>query len=176
VQALSAGTTATSYYGECVGGASIRTFTWGQGEEMVTDLTCYIPTLSDDTENYCFQFGYADSQITNAPADNLVIQYSNNTNGGKWQAVSRNSLVSTNVYDLGTNVVANRWYAIRIKTATDGTSAAYLDGVLVQSGIAATSGQVIPLFRINKAAGTTDRTVRLDYYRWSVRRAISRYQ
>lgn len=176
VVTVAPGTTATGYYGMCVGSASIRAFTWGQGEEMITDLTCYVDTLSDNTENFAFQFGYSESQITNAPADGVFWQYSNGTNSGNWQIVSRNSAGSTNVYDIGTNVVARRWYDLRLKTATDGTSAAYLDGVLVQSGIAATSGQVIPLFRVNKAAGTTDRPMRVDYYRWSIRRATTKYQ
>jgi len=176
VVTLSPGTTANGYYGECIGSAAIRAFTWGQGEKMITDLTCYVDTLSDDTENYCFQFGYSDSQTTNNPADTLLVQYSNNTNAGKWEIMSRNSTGSTNVYDIGTNVVARRWYDIRLVTDTDGTSSAYLDGVLVKSGIPATSGQVIPMFRVNKAAGLLDRPIRLDYYRWSIKRATTKYQ
>lgn len=118
--------------------------------------------LSDSTNTYVINAGFPGD----GPFEPVggYFRYRHDTNGGRWQAVSRQSATST--ADTGVSVAANTWYHLRIRW--NGSELLYfIDGVLV-----ATISTNIPNnfigsgVVITKSAGTDDRTMLCDYLAW----------
>ena len=75
-----------------------------------------IPTLSNGTQTFTFDFGMCngastDQTITQTNAFGL--RYSHGTNSGKWQAYSRDGLAASTTADAGVTVAANTLYELQ---------------------------------------------------------------
>jgi hypothetical protein len=119
-----------------------------------------IPNLSDGTETFTLFVGLGDS-ASGATIDAVNFRYTDGTNGGKWQCVTRSNSVETAV-DSGVTVAANTNYRLQIEINAAGTQADFsINGALVATiatNIPVGAGrQTNVLTGIVKSAGTTNR-------------------
>ena len=127
-----------------------------------------IVSLADGTNSYRILIGFNSS---NSAADSGLTRsaglYYSNSNAN-WQAITYNASVGTTT-DTGIAAVADGTYQTFCVRA-NGTSSVQF---LINGAIVAThttnipSSTVCPYVTIAKSAGTTSRTIRLDYIRFS---------
>jgi hypothetical protein len=141
--------------------------------EIDAEFVWQIGDLSDNTENFHVRVGLHDSTGSTEPVDGVFIRYSNNTNSGNIQFVTRanNSESSTNT---STAISADTWVTNRIVVNADATlSTLYHNGTVIATltnnipSVTVNVGRAtsIGTFQIIKAAGTTARTLYVDYWK-----------
>ena len=127
-----------------------------------------VPTLSDAVDTFTVRVGFCDA--TNAEStDGAFIRYTNGTNSGKFQFVTRNNSTET-ATDTGITVGLNTWYRVQIDVNAAGTSATCtINGTLVATNttnIPTAAGRetgIVPGY-IQKSLGTNPRTLDIDYF------------
>jgi hypothetical protein len=132
---------------------------------LVASTWVYVPTLSDGTNTYTYQFGFvpSPSSTTLAVNNSIGIRYSSGINSGKWQGFTRNSAGTETTVDLATTVAINTMYLLTVCYDKGGTEARfYLDGVYAGRSTTNLPSAVATGMRsgIWKTAGTTSRSVR----------------
>jgi hypothetical protein len=123
-----------------------------------------VPTLSDATETATFQAGFVDGT---ASVDGCFFRYSHGLSAGNWEAVCKSNSVET-VVDTGVPVAAGTFYALKItNSASTNLTQFWLDGASVANittNIPSATGREFGFgATLLKSAGTTARTVDLDY-------------
>lgn len=122
-------------------------------------------TLSDGTQRYTVRSGFGD--VAGEPTDGVFFRYVDNVSSGAWVAVCRANAVETTA---STGVAfGTEWQRLEIEVSPAANQARFwINGALVAtitsnipSGASRQTG-VLPL-SIVKSAGTTSRTVRLDF-------------
>ena len=127
-----------------------------------------IVTLADGTNSYRILIGFNSS---NSAADSGLTRsaglYYSNSNAN-WQAITYNASVGTTT-DTGVAAVADGSYNTFCVRANGTASVEFLiNGVTVATHTTnIPSSTVTPYVTIAKSAGTTSRTIRLDYIRFS---------
>ena len=125
---------------------------------------CRIPVLSDGTETFTLRVGFIDNNGTES-TDGAFFRYTHSVNSGKWQAVTRGGGVET-AADTGITSAATTNYAMQVDVI-GGTATFYINGALVatiSTDVPSGSGEVTGFgFFVQKSAGTTPRTLQIDY-------------
>lgn len=166
---LSTGTTATGY-------ASYSTFDssllWNNQIDLNLSIAFRIPTLATTGENFRTIVGFGDVSTGAHATDGIYIYY--DSANADLMCRSTNNGTSTDV-DSNIAVGAGTWYVADINLPRSGTATVQINGTLV-----ATLTTNLPYnntarafglqFSILKLAGTTARTLDLDYYslKWAM--------
>ena len=127
-----------------------------------------IVTLADGTNSYRILIGFNSSNsATDSGLTRSAGLYYSNSNAN-WQAITYNSSVGTTT-DTGIAAVADVTYQTFCVRANGTASVEFLiNGVTVATHTTnIPSSTVTPYVTIAKSAGTTSRTIRLDYIRFS---------
>lgn len=133
------------------------------GGIFVFESRIRLSDLSDVSETYTIRVGFADNV---SPTDGVYFEYSHGVNSGQWRGVAMNNSTPTNV-DSAVAVTTD-WTRLKVVVAADGSSAEFfVNGASVGtagSNIPTGAGrQTGPRFAIQKSAGTTARTLSIDY-------------
>jgi hypothetical protein len=136
---------------------------------MVASTVVYIPTLSDGTQTYTFQFGLvpSPSSTTLAVNNSIGIRYSNGINSGKWEGFTRNNAGTESTADLGTTVAVDTKYILTVVVDKAKTEARFfVNGNYAGRVTTNLPNNVAVGTRaiIVKSAGTTSRTVTIPTY------------
>lgn len=125
-----------------------------------------IPALSNSTQRFKVIIGFVNILSGNQPSEGVYWRYGDNDNTGKWQAVCTTGGVETTI-DSGVTVAAATWYNLAVDINSDGSIATFW----LNNSIVGTITTNIPLstaiqsaVSIRKTAGTTARTVQIDYF------------
>lgn len=164
VVAISTGTGTTG--AGVVRTANTADFLFGGGR-MVYQSIFRIPTLSDGTNTFTVRFGFGNI-ATGEQNDGVFLRYTHGTNSGNWQLVAINNSSETATNSSSTPA-ANTWYRVKVEVNAAGTLATfYVNDVsigTVASNIPTAAGHEVGILagQIVKSAGTTARTIELDY-------------
>lgn len=145
--------------------------------ESIFEWRIRIPTLSDGTQTFTVRGGFMSDMGGDAP-NGVFWRYTHSVNSGNWQGVARtnNSETATN---FSTAPVTSGWQRLTIIVNAAGTTATfYINGVsvgTVSSNIPTASGRETAIgFGIIKSAGTTARTLLVDYVNCAINFATQR--
>ena len=158
--------------------SGVATLYWADGltnpveigsAHIVTSCAVYFPTLSDGTQTYTFQFGIIPSPTSTTLNVNnsITIRYTNGTNSGKFQGVSRDNAGTESTADLGVTVAANTNYVLTVaydKARSEArfyVNGAYAGRVTGNMPNATDAGGRVGIF---KSAGTTSRSASVASY------------
>lgn len=162
---LSTGTTSAGAAGQR---SALTGLKLGGGEFRFVSII-RIPTLSDGTETFTVRVGFGDSGSADG-TDAVFFRYTHSVNSGQWVLVARDNGSET-TSNTSSAPVANTWYRMEIVINAAGTSASfYIDGAAVGSALTAlptgaTETLGVLAGSIVKSAGTTARTLDIDYCR-----------
>jgi len=125
-----------------------------------------VPTLSDGTNRFKARIGMGVLALVDTYGG-LYFRYVDNVNSGKWEAVTRTDPNET-VTDTG--VTATTGYTLfRIEVNAGNSSVAYyINGTLVATNtthIQPSTTRLVPSCGLEKTAGTSARTMEVDYMR-----------
>lgn len=160
----------TSTGADQVVACSQTAFTFGGGA-FVCEMMINVSAVSDGTDTFTIRAGYGDS-VTTEFTDGVFFRYTDSVNSGNWQGVCRAAGVESVVN--GGVAFAAGWKRLRFTVNAAGTSASFsVDGVSL--GAAVTTN--IPLttqvcgrtIMMDRTAGTTSRTISIDYFAESVK-------
>lgn len=158
---MTCGTTTTGYAFQR--SSSLAALQVGAGE-IVLEGMIIIDDLSDGTETFTFEFGISD-KAANTFTDGCLIRYSHGLNGGKFQYISSNTS-SFDAVDSGITVAADTWYKLKIVINAAATEATFtIDGAASQTiteTLNTSTGHGV-ICGLTKSAGTTARTMKVDY-------------
>jgi hypothetical protein len=149
-------------------GTGTNEIAFGSGR-VVYETSIRLPNLSDATDTFTITAGYFNCLFSAScsPTDAVWITYTHGVNSGKWRGICIEDSSTTNVDDAGTAVAANTWYRLGITVNADATSAEFfVNGTSIGScstNIPDSADPVNPIARILKSAGTTSRTMDIDY-------------
>ncbi len=159
---LNTGTTAVGHTSISQAGASTCL---GIGEAIAEARLNLVAPLSDGADRYLVHVGFHDS-LTAVATDGCYFRYSDDINGGKWQAVCVSNGVET-VADTNVLAAVSTVKKFRVVINPLATSAAfYIDGVLVATiatNIPSSNGrQTSYLTQIRKTIGLNARSINVD--------------
>lgn len=134
-------------------------------------------SLSDATNRYGIKVGMGTVQTAITDGSGIHFRYRDNVNSGKWQAYTVDNAGTPTQTDLGVTVAAGTWYTLEAFVNADATRTTYvIDGVTVANvDLSLQSGTTVYMgmnAMIVKAAGTTSRTMHIDYMEF--RQAVTR--
>ena len=158
---LSTGTTAT---GRASLNTLINAIRFGNGTYTLETMM-KLPTSSDPTNRYTLYIGFGDNTGAGDMVDGAYFQY-NDSNGNNWQikAASNSTRTTTTT---STGIVGNTWTKLKVVVADVQMAYFYVNDTLVGSinnNVPQGSGRETGIiFKIEKSAGTTARTVQIDY-------------
>lgn len=141
------------------------------GGEAIFETRVRLGNLSDGSQSFTVRFGFMDDVGGDAP-DGVFFRYSHGTNSGNWQGVSRNNN-SESVVNSSVAPVTSGWQKMRIVVNAAGTSVEFFINETsigtITSNIPTASGRETALgASIIKSAGTTARTLLMDYLAWQI--------
>jgi hypothetical protein len=165
------------------GGSSIQdntyVFTFGFGFTYEMSMRIAFDALSDGTDTYHIRIGFMDAQQTQAAiVDGAYFRYSHGVNSGKWQAVTISNSSET-AEDTGVAAEAAVYHVFKVVTNSDATQVDfYIDGVktndittnIINSASRLTGKALV----IEKTAGSTARSLYVDYISFAVTRTTAR--
>lgn len=138
----------------------------GGGEEM--EFAINLPTLADVTNDYVMRAGLC--EVATADCDNGVyIEYDRSTSTN-WRFATAKG--GTRTKTSSSTAVSTGWHRFKIVVNSAGNSISYyMDGVSLGSAITtnipdSNSYYTRQYFGIRKTAGTTNRTVKVDYFQY----------
>ena len=138
--------------------------TFDTGSVYTLDTMINIPILANATEMYQFFIGFGNNIYTGDLIDGAYLCYDYWTNTTNFLVKTANNSTRTTT-DTGVAVVANIWYQFTV--SVDGANAKFY----INKTLVATHTTNIPLTRstgllikLNKYAGYSDRTVKIDYF------------
>lgn len=161
----STGTTNTGYATLYVSQAGYAGFLFGAGV-YTFETEIYITTLSAVAEEYIIRIGFGDV-ITGADmVDGAYFEYNRLTSVNWYCCTSANS--ARTKADSGVAAGAAAWIRLKIVVNDDATAAAfYINDVLVRTNIlnipSGAGRNTAAIFNIIKSAGTTGRTLQVDW-------------
>ena len=119
----------------------------GMGSAYEYQIRFNIANLSDPTNRYITLDGFFDSDTVDPEFNRgMLFRYSDDINGGRFQAVVRESAEVETLFDTGVVAMADTWYRFKICVNAEGTEVSFfIDGTLVASASQ------------NLAVGTTNR-------------------
>lgn len=134
--------------------------------ESLVEMRVRIPTVSDGTNTFTVRGGFMSDMGGDAP-NGVFWRYTHSVNSGNWQGVARNNNSET-ATNFSTAPVTSGWQRLTIIVNAAGTSAEFfINGTsvgTVASNIPTASGRETAIgFSIIKTAGTTARTLLMDY-------------
>jgi hypothetical protein len=152
--------------------------TFGIGNEMKLRMRIALQALSDGTETYTAYFGFGHTITSGDMSVGLYFRYTHSVNSGKIEAVIADASSRTSA-DTGITPVAGVYNIFDIRINAAGTSATfYIDAVLVATLTGAnlpdagdTTGMIM---KIEKSAGTTSRSIYMDWYDLLISRTTAR--
>jgi len=158
---LTTGTTAT---GRAMLNAFASSIRFGSGT-YTAEAMILLPTTSNATNRYTLYIGFGDNAVSGDMVDGAYFQY-NDANSNNWQIkTSSNSVRTTTTTTVG--IVGNTWTKLKVVVADVQLAYFYVNDVLVGSinnNVPQGSGRETGLiFKIEKSAGTTARTINIDY-------------
>lgn len=158
---LSSGTDTTGRAGVLTSALAFRL----GGGTLDLGLSIQIPTLSDGTDTFIFRAGIIDL-TSGASTDGVYFEYSHAADT-KWQTVTANNGTRT-ANATGTTVTAGQWYNLRLAVNAAGTSVSFFVNEVASTthttNIPIDTGRVTGIGAgLVKSAGTTARTVLIDY-------------
>ena len=147
------------------------------GNEAVVEMRVRIPTLSDGTQTFTVRGGFMSDMGGDAP-NGVFWRYTHSVNSGNWQGVARTNNIET-ATNFSTAPVTSGWQRLTIVVNAAGTSAEFfINGTsvgTVASNIPTASSRETAIgFSIIKSAGTTARTLLMDYIYFAMRFATQR--
>ncbi len=151
----------------CQNGPSNEAFVLGAGQLTIT-WYFNIPTLSTSSQRYTFRIGLGDT-VTGADLVNgCYLEYSDNTNSGRW--VMKTANASTRTSTNTTTAVSTGFQVIQIVVNAAASSVSFSAGTtlagLTSLGTAITTNiptaSVSPIAGITKSVGTTTSSIQLD--------------
>jgi len=156
--------TATLYFSK-----TVLNPTFYSSAYMVASAVVYIPTLSDGTQTYTFQFGLvpSPSSTTLAVNNSIGFRYSNGINSGEWEGFSRNNSGTESTADLNIAVAADTKYILTMVVNKEKTEARFfINGTYTGRVTTNLPNNVAVGTRaaIVKSVGTTSRTVTIPTY------------
>jgi hypothetical protein len=138
----------------------------GGGEEI--EFAINLPTLADVTNDYVMRAGLC--EVATADCDNGVyIEYDRSTSTN-WRFATAKG--GTRTKTSSSTAVSTGWHRFKIVVNSAGNSISYyMDGVSLGSAITtnipdSNSYYTQQYFGIRKTAGTTNRTVKVDYFQY----------
>ncbi len=157
----------TTNAGRCGAGMNSGSIVFG-GAEWKMESMIRLPVLSTAGERFITYHGFLNS-YTAAPTIGAWIEYSDNTNGGRFQCSVGNAAGVT-VVDSGVTVAASTWYKLRVTVNGAGTQVQFwINDVLVATvttniptDISGTYCGAATFSR--KTVGITSRVMLMDYY------------
>ena len=142
-----------------------------------------IPILNDGTDRYYCKLGLVTSLNQTTLGGGIVFTYDlSGTQTGSsatsdWQTITASSNIRTYSQNSvnTTAVIANTWTKLQI-VATSSVVYFYIDGTLVATHTSnlPTAQTLTPYFDIRKTAGTTARTLEIDYTTIDIKYATPR--
>ena len=134
------------------------------GGVLVFEARVKLSALSDGTDTFKLLIGWLDNLSV---SDGVFFEYTHSANSGQWQLKATNNS-STTTTNSSSAVSSGAWMRLTIVVAADGSSAEFfVDGVsvgTVSSNIPTGTGrETQPRIAIWKSAGTTARTLSIDY-------------
>lgn len=107
----------------------------GMGSAYEYQIRFNIANLSNPTNRYITLDGFFDSDTVDPEFNRgMLFRYSDDINGGRFQAVVRQSADVETLFDTGVVVMPDTWYRLKICINAAGTEANfYIDGTLVAS-------------------------------------------
>ncbi|MBL7999804.1 MAG: hypothetical protein JNL32_14355 [Candidatus Kapabacteria bacterium] len=159
-------TTGTTATGRAAHSLGLTQMFFGGGVVTFESLI-YIPTLADATQDYRIRIGFGDLVDGNDQVDGVYFEYDRGVSAN-WRAKTANNSSRT-ATDTGIAVAAGAWIRLTWVMNAAGTSCAfYVNGTLgatnvanIPTTVARVSG---PFLIISKIAGTTARTMLVDYF------------
>lgn len=141
------------------------------GGEAIFEVRVRLGNLSDGTQSFTVRFGFMSDGGGDAP-NGVFFRYTHSVNSGNWQGVARNNNSET-ATNFSTTPVTSGWQKLRIVVNAAGSSAEFfINGVsvgTVASNIPTAAGRETALgASIIKSAGTTARTLLMDYLAWQI--------
>ncbi len=167
---LETGTTTTGYASIWPGSSTLHTVTFGGGQ-WTQEFLIRIPTLSTAGERFTTRVGFFVNNNAGGTGDateGVYLRQVDNVNSGNIQLIARDNSSET-ATNTSVNFTANTWQRVTIVVNAAGTSAEFfLNGSsigTVGTTIPVTAGRGTGIFAcsVTKSAGTTERTVQLDY-------------
>jgi len=136
---------------------------------MVASTVVYIPTLSDGTQTFTFQFGLipSPSSTTLAVNNSIGIRYSNGINSGEWEGFTRNNAGTESTADLNVAVAVDTKYILTVVVDKAKTEARFLVNGNYAGRVTTNLPNNVAVGTraiIVKSAGTTSRTVTIPTY------------
>ena len=159
-------TTGTTATGRAAHSLGVTAGFFGGGIATFESLI-YIPTLADATQDYRIRLGYGDTVDGTDQVDGVYFEYDRGVSAN-WRLKTANNSSRT-VTDSGVAVAAGAWLKLGWVVNAGGTSVAYyINGTNVGTVVATIPVAVArvcgPFIIISKIAGTTARTLLVDYY------------
>lgn len=126
-----------------------------------------VVTLSDGTDTFTVRLGVVNSS-TGEPTDGVYVRYTNGNVSGHWQGVCR-AAGTESTADLTDAVTAGQWDTLRFEVNAAATSVTfYVNGVsrgTITTNIPTSVAEGISA-GVVKSAGTTSRTLNVDFISW----------
>ncbi len=151
----------------------------GKGE-FTFESRVRVTTLSIATQEFAFAAGLHDSPLNTAKdaVDGVYFIYDRVVSGNNWQCVTASNSVRTTV-DSGVPVTAGAWVRLEAVVNASGTSVTYYINdasvATIATNIPTAAGRVTgSRILLLKSAGTTARTVSVDYWYRQIRFMASR--
>jgi hypothetical protein len=159
------GSTGTTTTGRAALATSVNALRLGQGR-CLFEARVRIPNLSNATDSFTVRIGYLDS-VSGEATDGAFFRYTHSVNSGNWQAVCRDNNNETTA-NFSVGPVTSDWQKLAINVYPDGSRVDFtIAGTgteAIATNIPTTSGRQTGLgYSIIKSAGTTARTILLDY-------------
>jgi hypothetical protein len=137
----------------------------GGGEEI--EFAVNIPTLADATDNFDLRLGLCDADTSDC-TDGVYIEYDRDSSTNWRYATASNS---TRTKASSTTAVTTGWHRFKIAVNSNATSITFsVDGVTLgttTTNIPTAAGRTTEgSFTIIKQAGTTSRTIKIDYFQY----------
>lgn len=143
--------------------------TAGSGLIRFTAILKTPSALSDATNRYSISTGLGNSATVLNPGVSIIVRYRDNINSGKWQ-IFTNAISGASAIDTGITVAVDTWYRIEMEVAKDSSNclvwinSAQVGSFSSSGGIpTGTTEAVGAVCLLLKSAGTTSRTMYLDY-------------
>ncbi len=174
--AISAGTATASQHGIVIFSTGTETTGYagyqkeltsvllGGGKILIEACGVNFPTLSTGSETYTFRFGLNSAADGTAGTSFVGFEYSSGSSSGKWRGVTK--ATSSTVVVGGTVAAATNYRLTLVVEPLGDKVSFFVDGTLIGYSTATIPATTVPLGLVTtilKSAGTTARTVQMDY-------------
>ena len=146
-------------------GGGFACFTLGGGFISMV-FYAKLSNLSDGTDTYNVVIGFADNPTIASIANGLYFAYTNGTNSGNWQVISK--AASSTTTGNSSTAADTSWHRFKIEVNAGATSVSFfIDDVEIAGSPLTTnipSAIIRPQMSVNRSAGTATRNFSVDYF------------